>query len=80
MLLREIAARVATLGWSVGNCDVTLAARRPKIAPRADEMRARLAEAMGISPAQVNVKGTTGKGWDSWDVARGSRRTPSRCW
>jgi len=62
LLLREIAARVASLGWSVGNCDVTLAARRPKIAPRAEEMRARLAGAMGISPGQVNVKGTTGEG------------------
>jgi 2-C-methyl-D-erythritol 4-phosphate cytidylyltransferase/2-C-methyl-D-erythritol 2,4-cyclodiphosphate synthase len=62
LLLREITARAAALGWAVGNCDVTLAARRPKIAPRADEMRARMADAMGISPAQVNVKGTTGEG------------------
>jgi 2-C-methyl-D-erythritol 4-phosphate cytidylyltransferase/2-C-methyl-D-erythritol 2,4-cyclodiphosphate synthase len=62
LLLREITARAAALGWAVGNCDVTLAARRPKIAPRADEMRSRLADAMGISPAQVNVKGTTGEG------------------
>jgi 2-C-methyl-D-erythritol 4-phosphate cytidylyltransferase/2-C-methyl-D-erythritol 2,4-cyclodiphosphate synthase len=62
LLLREVVARAAGLGWSVGNCDVTLAARRPKIAPRADEMRARLAEAMGVSPAQVNVKATTGEG------------------
>jgi 2-C-methyl-D-erythritol 4-phosphate cytidylyltransferase/2-C-methyl-D-erythritol 2,4-cyclodiphosphate synthase len=62
LLLREITARAAALGWTVGNCDVTLAARRPKIAPRADEMRSRLADAMGISPAQVNVKGTTGEG------------------
>jgi len=62
LLLREVAARAAALGWSVGNCDLTLAARRPRIAPRADEMRARLAEAMGISSGQVNVKGTTGEG------------------
>ncbi|MCX5731613.1 MAG: 2-C-methyl-D-erythritol 4-phosphate cytidylyltransferase [Deltaproteobacteria bacterium] len=62
LLLREVAVRAAALGWSVGNCDLTLAARRPRIAPRADEMRARLAGAMGISPAQVNVKGTTGEG------------------
>jgi len=62
LLLREVAARAAALGWSVGNCDLTLAARRPRIAPRADEMRALLAEAMGISPGQVNVKGTTGEG------------------
>jgi len=62
LLLREVAARAAAQGWSVGNCDVTLAARRPKIAPRADEMRARLAEALGVAPAQVNVKATTGEG------------------
>lgn len=61
-LLREIARKAAERGWRVGNCDVTLAARRPKIAPRAEEMRARLAEALGISPAQINVKATTGEG------------------
>jgi 2-C-methyl-D-erythritol 4-phosphate cytidylyltransferase/2-C-methyl-D-erythritol 2,4-cyclodiphosphate synthase len=62
LLLREIARKAAERGWAVGNADVTLAARRPKIAPRAEEMRARLAEALGVSPAQVNVKATTGEG------------------
>jgi len=62
LLLREIARKAAERGWRVGNCDVTLAAKRPKIAARAEEMRARLAEALGISPAQVNVKATTGEG------------------
>lgn len=61
-LLREVAGKVRARGFTVGNCDVTLAARRPKIAPRAEEMRARLAEALGVSPAQVNVKATTGEG------------------
>ena len=61
-LLREIAAKAAEAGWRVGNADVTLAARRPKIAPRAAEMRSRLAEALGVSPSQVNVKATTGEG------------------
>jgi 2-C-methyl-D-erythritol 4-phosphate cytidylyltransferase / 2-C-methyl-D-erythritol 2,4-cyclodiphosphate synthase len=62
VLLREIASKAADRGWRVGNCDVTLAAKRPKVAPRAEEMRARLAEALGVSPAQVNVKATTGEG------------------
>ncbi len=62
VLLREIARLAGERGWGVGNCDVTLAAGRPKIAPRAGEMRARLAEALGIAPAQVNVKATTGEG------------------
>jgi 2-C-methyl-D-erythritol 4-phosphate cytidylyltransferase/2-C-methyl-D-erythritol 2,4-cyclodiphosphate synthase len=61
-LLREISRMAAERGWRVGNCDVTVAARRPKIAPRAEEMRARLAEALGILPGQVNVKATTGEG------------------
>jgi len=62
VLLREIVAKAAAAGWAVGNCDVTLAARRPKIAPRAEEMRARLGEALGIPPSRVNVKATTGEG------------------
>ncbi len=62
VLLREIAAKAAAAGWRVGNADVTLAARRPKIAPRAAEMRANLAAALGVAPAQVNVKATTGEG------------------
>jgi len=61
VLLREITHKAREAGFAVGNCDVTLAARRPKIAPRAEEMRGRLAEAMGISPSQVNVKATTGE-------------------
>jgi 2-C-methyl-D-erythritol 4-phosphate cytidylyltransferase/2-C-methyl-D-erythritol 2,4-cyclodiphosphate synthase len=62
VLLREIARKAAEHGWRVGNCDVTLAAKRPRIAPRAEEMRARLAEALGVGPGQVNVKATTGEG------------------
>ncbi|HVI92666.1 MAG TPA: 2-C-methyl-D-erythritol 2,4-cyclodiphosphate synthase [Anaeromyxobacter sp.] len=61
-LLRAIAAKAGERGWRVGNADVTLAARRPKIAPRSEEMRARLAEALGVAAAQVNVKATTGEG------------------
>lgn len=61
-LLAEIARKAAERGFRVGNADVTLAARRPKIAPRAEEMRANLARALGIAPAQVNVKATTGEG------------------
>jgi 2-C-methyl-D-erythritol 4-phosphate cytidylyltransferase/2-C-methyl-D-erythritol 2,4-cyclodiphosphate synthase len=62
LLLREIARLAAERGFRVGNCDVTLAARRPRIAPRAEEMRARLAGALGVAPGQVNVKATTGEG------------------
>jgi len=61
-LLEEIARKAAALGLRVGNADVTLAARRPRIAPRAEEMRSCLAKALGVSAAQVNVKATPGVG------------------
>ncbi len=62
VLLEEIARMAGERGFRVGNADVTLAARRPKIAPRAGDMRERLARALGIAPGQVNVKATTGEG------------------
>jgi 2-C-methyl-D-erythritol 4-phosphate cytidylyltransferase/2-C-methyl-D-erythritol 2,4-cyclodiphosphate synthase len=62
LLLREIARLAGEGGWRVANCDVTLAARRPRIAPRSEEMRFRLAEALGVAPSQVSVKATTGEG------------------
>lgn len=62
LLLREIARLAGELGWAVGNCDVTVAASRPMIAPAVAAMRERLAGALGIGPGQVNVKATTGEG------------------
>jgi 2-C-methyl-D-erythritol 4-phosphate cytidylyltransferase/2-C-methyl-D-erythritol 2,4-cyclodiphosphate synthase len=62
VLLEEIVRLAGARGFRVGNADVTLAARRPKIAPRAEEMCARLARALDVAPAQVNVKATTGEG------------------
>lgn len=61
-LLEHIAGLARERGLRVGNADVTLAAKRPKIAPRAEEMRAALAGALGVAPGQVNVKATTGEG------------------
>lgn len=57
--------RVEALGWAVGNVDVTVVAERPKIGPHRDRMRARLAEALGVTPEEVSVKGKTneGMGW-----------------
>jgi len=61
-LLEEAARLAAERGFRVGNADVTLAARRPRIAARAGEMASRLARALGIAPGQVNVKATSGEG------------------
>jgi 2-C-methyl-D-erythritol 2,4-cyclodiphosphate synthase len=42
--------------------DATVVCEAPKLAPQRDAMRARLAEALGVEPAAVNVKFTTGEG------------------
>ena len=49
----------------VVNVDVTVVCETPRIAPHADAMRARLARALGVTDAQVSIKGKTneGLGW-----------------
>ncbi|MFZ5538499.1 MAG: 2-C-methyl-D-erythritol 2,4-cyclodiphosphate synthase [Pseudomonadota bacterium] len=59
VLLRDAVARAAAAGWRVENVDCTVVAERPKIAPHADAMRARIAECLGIEEGAVNVKGKT---------------------
>ena len=53
---QEIAKKA---GWTVVNVDATLVAERPRIAPRSDEMRERIALALAIDPMRVSVKATT---------------------
>ena len=59
----RLAAHVARLlgehGYEIGNVDATLIAQRPKIAPYVEQMRKNLANALGISVEQINVKATT---------------------
>lgn len=57
--LRHAAGRIAARGGMLANADVTLICERPKIAPHAEAMRARLAELLGVSVDAVSVKATT---------------------
>jgi 2-C-methyl-D-erythritol 2,4-cyclodiphosphate synthase len=58
-LLRETGVRVRAAGWEPANVDATIVAQAPKMAPHIGAMRERLAEALGLSPEQVNVKAKT---------------------
>jgi len=64
-LLRRAVAVVRDRGHAVVNVDVTVVCESPRIGPHAAAMRARLAEAIGIAPERVSVKGKTneGMGW-----------------
>ena len=64
-LLRRAVAIVAAAGFAVINVDVVVIAQHPKLAPHAEAIRARVAEAMGCDASQVSVKGKTNEGVDS---------------
>ena len=59
ILLARVAEMVREQGWEIVNVDGTLLAQKPKIAPYVPQMRARLAEVLGLDPAVVSVKATT---------------------
>ncbi|UGS37910.1 2-C-methyl-D-erythritol 2,4-cyclodiphosphate synthase [Capillimicrobium parvum] len=61
-LLREVVALVAAAGLEPVNVDATVVLERPKVGPHCDAIRARLAAALGLAPARVNVKATTAEG------------------
>ena len=58
-LLEAVVALLRRRGWRVVNADVTILAEAPKIAPRAQEMRERLAAPLGVPVDAVSVKATT---------------------
>jgi 2-C-methyl-D-erythritol 2,4-cyclodiphosphate synthase len=61
-LLSGAVERLAAAGWRPVYVDLAIAARRPAIAPRRDEIAARIAKLCGLEPAMVSVKGTTSDG------------------
>lgn len=59
VLLQEAARRVREQGWSIVNVDSTIVAQAPKLAPHIPAMRMRIAQALGLEEAAVNVKAKT---------------------
>ncbi|HUG15277.1 MAG TPA: 2-C-methyl-D-erythritol 2,4-cyclodiphosphate synthase [Thermomicrobiales bacterium] len=57
-LLTRIVAIIAP-DYNIGNVDLTLVGERPRVAPRREAMRQRLAELLGIDIERVSVKATT---------------------
>ena len=58
-LLRRVAELARKKGYRVGNCDVTVVAQAPKLAPYIEEMRANVARVLGVDVSRVNIKATT---------------------
>lgn len=61
-MLRQVAKLIHDAGCRVVNVDATVIAERPRISPHTKAMRHRLAHALAIHAASVNVKATTTDG------------------
>ncbi len=61
-LLRASVELLGRHGFTVHHVDATVVIERPKLAPVREQVRVRLAEAMGLTPEHVSVKATRGEG------------------
>jgi 2-C-methyl-D-erythritol 2,4-cyclodiphosphate synthase len=61
-LLERICDLAKTKGFRVVNCDLTLVAEAPKIAPYGDSIRRRIAGVLAVDISAVGLKATTNEG------------------
>jgi 2-C-methyl-D-erythritol 4-phosphate cytidylyltransferase / 2-C-methyl-D-erythritol 2,4-cyclodiphosphate synthase len=62
VFLKHAAAKIEERGGTIVHADITLICEAPRIGPYRDQMRARVAEMLGIDVAQVSIKATTNEG------------------
>lgn len=58
-LLGRVVALARHAGWRTVNCDLTLLAEAPRLAPYRAAIRERIGAILGIEPAAVGLKATT---------------------
>ena len=68
-LLGTVVAELRGSGFAVGNVDATVVCESVRLRPRVDEIRERLANALGVAVSAVSVKGKTNEKMD--DVGAG---------
>ena len=61
-LLRMIFAMVAREGYRVVNCDITVIAEAPKLAPFSEAIRERIGQILELPVSDVSLKATTHEG------------------
>lgn len=62
VFLQTAIEEVATAGYRIVNIDTVLVMAKPKIVPIAGDLRARVAELLGIKPGEVGIKAKTPEG------------------
>ena len=68
-LLVSVVGEIAAAGYRIANVDATVICERPKLRPKADEIRARLSSLLGIPTSRLSIKGKTNEKLD--DVGAG---------
>ena len=59
ILLRRTMELIRSVGYELGNIDVTICAERPKLNPFIPRMKTTLADVMQVSPEDISIKATT---------------------
>ena len=71
VLLKSVGGILKHAGYAVVNIDATVLAQAPKLVPYIEEMRRRIAEALGLNYDRVSVKATTEEGLGFTGEGRG---------
>lgn len=58
-LLKIVNEKIKNEGYTFGNCDITIVAQKPKLAPYIEKMRKNIANALRVPIGDVSVKATT---------------------
>ncbi|MBO4384049.1 MAG: 2-C-methyl-D-erythritol 2,4-cyclodiphosphate synthase [Clostridia bacterium] len=59
VLLERTAELIDSRGYSVSNVDATVTAQEPKLKPYIEEMRKKIADALGVGVEKISIKATT---------------------
>jgi 2-C-methyl-D-erythritol 2,4-cyclodiphosphate synthase len=60
-MLQLALERVTQAGYSLVNIDCIVFAQKPKLSPHKEQIRQRVADILGVTPEQVNIKAKTGE-------------------
>ncbi|MEZ6128168.1 MAG: 2-C-methyl-D-erythritol 2,4-cyclodiphosphate synthase [Planctomycetaceae bacterium] len=61
LLLEQVWNDLKSDGWQLQNLDCTISAERPRLGPWKPQIRKRVAELLGVSADQINVKAKSGE-------------------
>jgi 2-C-methyl-D-erythritol 2,4-cyclodiphosphate synthase len=61
-LLDKVGELVKSKSYVIGNIDSIIVAQAPKMSSHIDKMKQNIAESLGISPDDINIKATTTEG------------------